>query len=58
MKELEEFNEFTYRLEVLSESVRKAALNYAASFYRNENCTREEALEMGIAKAELEKRDL
>lgn len=58
MKEKEQFKEFHQRLNVLHEDVREAALNYAISFYRDRNCTKEEALEMGIAKAELEKRNL
>lgn len=58
MKGAEQFKEFHQRLNVLHEEVREAALNYAVSFYQYRNCTKEEALEMGIAKAELEKRNL
>ncbi|MCX2838431.1 hypothetical protein HC174_12180 [Salinimicrobium sp. CDJ15-81-2] len=58
MKGAEQFEEFHQRLSVLDEEVREAVLNYAVSFYQDRNCTKEEALEMGIAKAELEKRNL
>ena len=58
MKEIEQFREFKQRLNVLQEEIREAALGYAASFYRNKKCTKEEALEMGIAKAEMEQRNL
>lgn len=52
------FDDYRQRLEVLVEDVRKEALKYAEEFYQNEKCTKEEALERGIVKAELEKRNL
>ena len=55
---LQPFQEQNPRLEVLEEEVRKTALKYAEELYRNGQCTKEEALERAITKAELEKRNL
>ena len=52
------FQQFAQRLDVLDESVRETALQYAEEFYEEGEGSREEALERGIAKAELEKRKL
>ena len=52
------FDDSRQRLEVLDEEIRRAAVKYAEEFYRNEKCSKEQALERGIAKAELEKRNL
>lgn len=52
------FQEYHQRLEVLDEDVRKAALQYAEEFYRQQQSSKEEALEKGIARAELDKRKL
>jgi cobalt-zinc-cadmium efflux system protein len=54
----EPFRGFDQRLDILDESVRVAALQYAQEFYEEGQGSREEALERGIAKAELEKRKL
>lgn len=58
MDEKEDFDEFQKRLNVLDEDIRSSALEYAAEIFAKENCTREEALEKGITKAEMEKRNL
>ncbi|MEQ9438441.1 MAG: hypothetical protein RIG62_05315 [Cyclobacteriaceae bacterium] len=52
------FDDSRQRLEVLDEKIRKAAVKYAEEFYRNGKCSKQEALERGIIKAELEKRNL
>ena len=52
------FDDSRQRLQVLDEEIRKAAVKYAEEFYCNGKCSKEEALERGIVKAELEKRNL
>lgn len=52
------FKKHQKRLNVLDERVRSAAMAYAEEFYSTRQCTKEEALERGIAKAELKKRNL
>lgn len=58
MKEKEDFRKFQKRLNVLDEDIRASALEYAAAIFAEEKCTREEALEKGISKAEMDKRNL
>ncbi|UZH55477.1 hypothetical protein JRG66_00835 [Salinimicrobium tongyeongense] len=58
MDEKEDFDGFQKHLNVLDEDIRARALEYAAEIFAKENCTREEALERGIAKAEMDKRNL
>lgn len=55
---MEDFGEFEKRLSALDEDVRTVALQHAAEYYAENECTREEALEKGIAKAEIEKRKI
>lgn len=55
---MEDFGEFEQRLGSLDDEVRVVALKYAAQYYAENRCSREEALEKGIARAELEKRRL
>ena len=52
------FQAYGQRLDILDEAVRAAALQYAEEFYEKGEGSREEALERGIAKAELERREL
>lgn len=52
------FIPFQKRLNVLEETVRQRALEYARQFYLHNRSTAEEALEKGITKAELEIRKL
>jgi hypothetical protein len=58
MKEKGDFDEFQKRLNVLDEDVRASALEYAAEIFAEESCTRAEALEKGISRAEMDKRNL
>ena len=46
------------RLNVLDENIRAVALKYATDFYLKKKCSKEEAIERGIVKAEMEKRNL
>ncbi|MBF9252227.1 cation transporter [Pontibacter sp. 172403-2] len=52
------FEDHQQRLNVLDEHVRKLAIQHAEEFYQEERCTKEEALERGITKAEMELRNL
>lgn len=52
------FKDFEKRLGVLREEVRELAEQYGEEIYENEDCTKEEALEEGISKAEMELREL
>lgn len=45
-------------LRALDDSIKDAALKYAKDFYFYQDCSKEEALERGIVKAEMEKRNL
>ncbi|MHA6250041.1 cation diffusion facilitator family transporter [Pontibacter sp. CAU 1760] len=47
------FNDHQQRLGVLDEQTRGMALKYAEELYSEENCSKEEALERGITKAEM-----
>ena len=55
---MEEFKNFEKRLASLEDGVRILALEYASEIYHDHDCSREEALEKAIAKAEMEKREL
>ncbi|MDT0651215.1 hypothetical protein [Autumnicola edwardsiae] len=52
------FKGYEKRLNVLEEPVRTSAIKYAEIFFQDTKCTIEEALEKGIAKAEMEQRNL
>lgn len=52
------FEPYKKRLNVLSEEERLRAVKYAEEFYHRDKCTKEEALEKGIVKAEMEFRKL
>lgn len=54
----EQFNSFRKRLAGLDDEVRMLALEYASEIFQSNDCSKEEALEKGIARAEMEKRDL
>ena len=55
---MEDFSEFEKHLSALDEEVRNVALQHAAEYFAENKCSREEALEKGIAKAEMERRDI
>ena len=55
---MEDFSEFEKRLSALDEDVRTVALKHAAQYFAENKCSREEALEKGISKAEMEKRNI
>ena len=52
------FNDYQERLDVLGEDIRAVALKYARDFHLNNKCSKDDALERGIVKAEMEKRKL
>jgi len=52
------FKNYQERLNVLDENIRAVALKYATEFYVNEKCSKEEAIERGITKAEITNRKL
>ncbi|MGB7786452.1 MAG: hypothetical protein WBL27_10150 [Salinimicrobium sp.] len=54
----EQFKEFRKRLAGLDEEVRILALEYASEIYQKDDCSKEEALEKAISRAEMKKRDL
>lgn len=54
----EEFGAFKERLGHLDEEIRERALSYAKDFFDSGKMTKEVALEKGITRAEIEKRDL
>ena len=58
MEEFENFDGFQKRLNVLDEDIRIRALEIAAEISARGKITRHEALEKGISKAEMEKRNL
>lgn len=58
MEKEELFAEFKSRLGSLNEEVRESALSYAADFYSSGKISKAEAIEKGITRAEIEKRDL
>lgn len=52
------FKDYQERLNVLDENIRAVALKYARDLYVDKKCSKDEALERGIVKAEMEKRKL
>jgi cobalt-zinc-cadmium efflux system protein len=52
------FEDHQQRLNVLDEQARSLAIKYAEELYSEEKCPKEEALERGITKAEMELRNL
>ena len=54
----EEFDNFRRRLAGLDDEIRMMALEYASEIYQSNKCSKEEALEKAITRAEMEKRDL
>ncbi|WP_169578590.1 hypothetical protein [Salinimicrobium terrae] len=58
MKNFKDFEKFEERLNSLDEDIRSSALEYASQLFSKKNISREEALEKGISRAELEKRNL
>lgn len=57
MKE-ELFKGYQKRLNALDEEIRGVVLNYAEELYIKQRCSKDEAIERAIAKAEMEKRKL
>ena len=55
---MEEFNNFRQRLAGLDDEIRMRVLEYASEIYHTKDCSKEEALEKAIVKAEMEKREL
>ena len=51
-----DFERFERRLGMLDKDVRCTALEYASQIFAQQEVSREEALEKGISRAELEKR--
>ncbi len=58
MENYKDFEKYKKRLNSLDDDIRSRALQYASEFYADHDLSREEALEKGISKAELKKRDL
>ncbi|WP_339924250.1 hypothetical protein [uncultured Cyclobacterium sp.] len=52
------FNKYKHRLNALDEDIRKLALKYAEEFYVYDKCTKAEAIDRAIAKAEMKNRKL
>ena len=52
------FKDYQKRLDVLDEDIRAVALKYAKDFHLNEKCSKEEAIERGLVKTEMEKRKI
>lgn len=52
------FRDYQERLNMLDEKIRVIALNYARDFHLNKTCSKEEAIERGITKAEIANRKL
>ncbi|SMG14178.1 hypothetical protein SAMN05661096_00652 [Marivirga sericea] len=52
------FNDYKHRLNALDEDIRKLALKYAEEFYVHKKCTKAEAIDRAITKAEMKKRKL
>ncbi|GAA4429333.1 cation diffusion facilitator family transporter [Pontibacter saemangeumensis] len=52
------FKEYQQRLNALDENVRRLAVEFAETFYHDAKCTKEDALERGITKAEMKLRNL
>ena len=50
------FKDCSMRLNMLDENIRKLAVKYAEEYYITNQCSKEEALERGIVKAEMEMR--
>lgn len=57
MKE-ELFKKYQKRLNALEEDIRDEVLKYVEELYLNQKCTKDEAIDRAIAKAEMEKRKL
>ena len=51
------FEDYKHRLNALDEDIRKMAFKYAEEFYIHEKCTKAEAIDRAIAKAEMDKRE-
>ena len=52
------FKDCSMRLNMLDENIHKLAVKYAEVYYITNQCSKEEALERGIVKAEMEGRKL
>ena len=52
------FKDYKHRLNALDKDVRILVLKYAEEFYIQDKCTKAEAIDRAIAKAEMKKRNL
>ena len=52
------FKDYQERIDLLDENIRELTVKYAEEFYRANQCSKEEALERGIVRAEMEKRKI
>ena len=52
------FKDYQERLNSLDENIRAVALKHTRDFHLNKNCSKEEAIERGITKAEIANRKL
>tara|TARA_R110002126_G_scaffold3477_2_gene19822 strand:- start:17927 stop:18100 length:174 start_codon:yes stop_codon:yes gene_type:complete len=52
------FKDYKHRLNALDKDIRMLVLKYAEEFYVHEKCTKAEAIDRAIAKAEMKKRNL
>ena len=52
------FKDYSMRLNMLDENIRKLAVKYAEKYYTINQFSREEALERSFVKAEMEMRNL
>ena len=52
------FKDCSMRLNMLDENIHKLAVKYAEEYYTTNRCSKKEALERGIVKAEMEGRKL
>ena len=52
------FKDYKHRLNALDKDVRMLVIKYAEEFYVHDKCTKAEAIDRAIAKAEMKKRNL
>ncbi|GAB3344055.1 hypothetical protein GCM10027429_35430 [Marivirga atlantica] len=52
------FKDYKHRLNALDKDVRMLVLKHAKEFYVHNKCTKAEAIDRAIAKAEMKKRNL
>lgn len=52
------FKDYSMRLNILDENIRKSAVKYAEEYCIKNKCSKDEALERGIVKAEMGRRKI